>query len=706
MAGYGYSTSFFRKARIAGQDCFIDNPGFTRIVFPPRLARIPAPFVLKAKKTAGTFRIFVFGESAAQGDPRPQLAASRYLKSLLEQRFPAQRFEIINTAITAINSHVIRRIGRECAAREGDCWVIYMGNNEMVGPFGAATVFGRKAAPLPLVRLNLALQDLRITQLLGELMARLRPDSARLSQWGGMEMFLQNEVAPADKRKEVVYENFRRNLEDMLHAGTSSGARIVLSTVAVNLKDCPPFGSLSQAGLSESDRAAFEKAWREGNSARDGGDLAAAVEHYTSAAKVFPQSASAQYQLASGLLALTNLSLAKQHFELARDCDTLPFRIDSRLNEILKQAAARFASAGVRLCDAAGLLTDSHGAVSGQEYFYEHVHPTCDGNYRLALLWAEEVAHFVPEAARDKSPAQWASQAECERHIGCTDWNRVSALEEMIGRMQDPPLNSQSNNSNRLAHLKRELTAMRDRMSTNAASARTLYLDALQRAPDDCMLHEAFAEYLGATGDSQEALVQRRIVATLTPHSYFAHFILGTELKDQRQFPEAETELRQAARINPEQTEVRLELGAVCALQGRYDAALVEFEKARHLAPWDPRPLLFAGEALWKQKRSGEAFVSLHEAIRLKPDYVEAHYQLGEQLALTTEFQEAIAEFQAVLRLKPNHLRARVNLGVALARLGRLEDALRECDEALRIDPANKQALQLRRQIMADPRRR
>jgi hypothetical protein len=66
----------------------------------------------------------------------------------LRERFPGKKFEIVNTSITAINSHAILPIARECAAREGDVWIVYLGNNEMVGPFGAATVFGSQAPPL------------------------------------------------------------------------------------------------------------------------------------------------------------------------------------------------------------------------------------------------------------------------------------------------------------------------------------------------------------------------------------------------------------------------------------------------------------------------------------------------------------------------------------------------------------------------------
>ena len=61
--------------------------------------------------------------------------------------------------MTAINSHVILPIARECARRDGDLWIIYMGNNEMVGPFGAGTVFGfARTGSMALVRAELALK--------------------------------------------------------------------------------------------------------------------------------------------------------------------------------------------------------------------------------------------------------------------------------------------------------------------------------------------------------------------------------------------------------------------------------------------------------------------------------------------------------------------------------------------------------------------
>lgn len=125
---------------------------------------------MAVKKPSGTFRIFLFGESAAEGDPDPSFGCGRYLQALLRDRYPGTDFEVICTAMTAIDSHVILPIARECARRNGDLWIIYMGNNEMVGPFGASAAFSSRAPPLALARAVIALKRTRLGQLLSNLM--------------------------------------------------------------------------------------------------------------------------------------------------------------------------------------------------------------------------------------------------------------------------------------------------------------------------------------------------------------------------------------------------------------------------------------------------------------------------------------------------------------------------------------------------------
>src|SRR5471032_1731539 len=64
LLGVGFDPHFFKLARIGGQDCYVANEDFGLRFFPRSMARIPAPVVMPATKAPGTFRIFIFGESA------------------------------------------------------------------------------------------------------------------------------------------------------------------------------------------------------------------------------------------------------------------------------------------------------------------------------------------------------------------------------------------------------------------------------------------------------------------------------------------------------------------------------------------------------------------------------------------------------------------------------------------------------------------
>ncbi len=198
------------------------------------------------------------------------------LQAMLEQRHPGVTFEVINAAMTAINSHTVLPIARDCAGAMGDVWVIYMGNNEVVGPFGAGTVFGPQAPALPFIRASLALKTTRIGQLMNSLLNAFNPPPPSKSEWGGMEMFLDQRIRVDDPRMKNVYRNFQQNLADIISAGTKSGAGIVLSTVAVNLQDCAPFASLHQPDLSTGQLANWETNFNRGISAQASGQFAAA----------------------------------------------------------------------------------------------------------------------------------------------------------------------------------------------------------------------------------------------------------------------------------------------------------------------------------------------------------------------------------------------------------------------------------------------
>ncbi len=212
LAGWGHPTHFFLPLNSATAGVFTENPKFGWSFFPPRLARAPEPIRLSQMKPPGTYRLFVFGESAALGDPEPAFGFSRILRELLEARCPGTRFEVVNVAMTAISSHTVLSIAQDCVRFQGDLWIIYMGNNEVIGPFGPGSVFGARAPPMPLIRANLAMKRTRLGQLLEHLWQRGRVQAQGVRQWEGMKMMLNERIRASDPAIERVYDHFSREL--------------------------------------------------------------------------------------------------------------------------------------------------------------------------------------------------------------------------------------------------------------------------------------------------------------------------------------------------------------------------------------------------------------------------------------------------------------------------------------------------------------
>jgi tetratricopeptide (TPR) repeat protein len=719
LTGYGYRTGFFKPERIGLEDYLVNSETFPYRFFPPEVARFPGPIRMAAHKPPGTLRIFILGESAAMGDPEPAYGPARYLEALLRERFPGQNFEVVNVAFTAINSHVILPIARECARHEGDIWLVYMGHNEMVGPFGAATVFGAQAPSLGFVRLSLAVQKTRLGQLLVAMGRKLRSKSPNSGSWAGMQMFVGNRMPPGDKRKEVVYRSFEQNLEDIMHAGLGSGAKVILNTVAVNLKDCPPFASLASTNLTMADLVLFQRLYASGTLAQGKGQFTVAAGDFEQGANLNPQSPDLQFCWAECQLNQGNMAAAREHFQRACDYDALPFRADSRLNRLIKRTARLCGDTNLLFLDAnaaleaelrrpkseaaAGTSGKSFVPVTlGQEFFYEHVHLNFDGSYRLGRVWAGAIEKCLPEAVKRKAAphtsgatrgANWASQQECERRIGLSDWNRCLVLESVLPRFYQPPLNGQFNNGARVAALQARVKELRQRMGAGQIEkTRADFLWALSQAPNDHYLHENFAGFLQSLGDLEQSLAEWRKVHELMPHDYLAYFELGRLLGMQRKWPEAQTSLLEAVKLHPSLTEGWFELGSVHFAQEKFAEAQADFARATKQQPRDSRLCFGLAKSLSKMNRKTEAAEQYREAIGLKPDFWEAHYGLGGELAEAGKISEAGGQFAEVVRLQPAFAMGHFNLAVAYLKEGLLDAASREFEETLRLDPANQAA--------------
>src|ERR1039457_221942 len=234
FSGVGFSTELLVPCTLKGQPAACYNLFFAAPFFPPGMIKTPQVYAVPTDKPQGTFRIFVFGESAAMGDPDPAYAFSRYLDVMLRERFPSMKFEVVNTGSVAINSHVLLPIAKGLAEQHPDLFIIYSGNNEVVGPYGPGTALTTSGMSLPVIRTSIFVRSTRIGQFLTKV-------GTQKKEWRGMEMFLDKQVRESSPLMQYSYANFEQNLRDTVAVAHNSGTRVIISTVATNLKDCGPF---------------------------------------------------------------------------------------------------------------------------------------------------------------------------------------------------------------------------------------------------------------------------------------------------------------------------------------------------------------------------------------------------------------------------------------------------------------------------------
>ncbi len=588
VADFGHPAGFTVPCRVAGQEARCENPDFTAPFFPPGLGRNPTSFVIPRAKPPGTFRIFILGESAAQGDPEPAFGFGRFLQAMLEAAFPAERFEVVNTGIPAISSHVILPIARDVAPLGADLFVVYAGNNEVVGPFGAGTVLRPGLPSLALVRAAVAIRSTRVGQLLDRAL-RLGRGSRPPREWGGMEMFLgQREAADAPGLQRV-YADFRANLRDILRVAAGSGAPVIVSTVGTRLRDFAPFASLHRAGLPAAALREWEAAFDRGAALEAAGRCPEALAAWDAAARIDPDHAELAYRRARCLWRSGDEAGAAVLFRRARDLDALRFRADGRIEAVIREVAAA-AGPRVRLVDGEAALDGAGGGAPGARLFYEHVHPTPEGNRLLAAALFPAVVAALPPAVRAANPGAAPAPAEaCAARLALTGFDRYRVAREVLARLARPPFTLQSDHAEQVA----QVTAERDQGAREEfGRTEEAYRAAIARSPDDPWLRFDHAQLLdtrdvwlarrGGT-DAGSAIPEYRRVLALLPRFPLAHLRLAEALARTGRPDEAVAQCRALLAFRPRDGQAYLTMANALAVAGRLGEAVEANRRAAAL---------------------------------------------------------------------------------------------------------------------------
>ncbi|HYP16683.1 MAG TPA: tetratricopeptide repeat protein, partial [Opitutus sp.] len=440
IAGYGHSPQFARRATLpSGETIWRENRWCTAPFFSPQLVRRPQPFRLPAQKAPGTYRVFVLGSSAAMGDPEPSFSLARMLEAMLSSAYPQQQFEVVNAAITAVNSHVVRGIAADCAKLEPDLFIVYEGHNEVIGPFGPAGVFTSFVRNEQLVRLAIWLKGTRTGQLVSAGARRFSPRGDAANEWGGLQMFLEQQIAQDDPRLAAVRAHFGSNLRAIAGSAHAAGARSLLCTVLANQRDFAPFLSRHRPDLSPDDLARWEARFASARAAERSGDLPEAEARYRDALRIDDHYAELVFRLGRLVLQSGRRAEARDLLARALELDTLRFRADAALNRTVLDLRGA-PPPGAEVVDlASSLALRSESGVLGDEHLYEHVHLTFRGTYEVAR---ELFVHVSADLARRRLIAAQIpepfSYDEARIRLGYTVHEQAMIALELVNRFRAP----------------------------------------------------------------------------------------------------------------------------------------------------------------------------------------------------------------------------------------------------------------------------
>lgn len=358
---FNYGYDFTQWVKVTDTK-YVLNPDYThRYFFTTQNVPYSNGNVFDIEKKPDAFRVFILGGSSAAGYPfTPNGDFGRYLEKYLEAVYPQNKIEVVNLAVTAVNSYTIRDLIPGVLEQSPDLIIIYAGHNEYYGALGVGSMesLGTNRS---IVNLVLKLNDFKTTQLLRNFLKWVSGlfTSPHKSSGTLMSRMAKDQLIKLDSDVyETGVDQFRNNMKDILDMTKDAGVPVILSTLTCNLKDQPPFVSVNSKNFPSADNV---------------------------------------YKQAEGALKLRELSRADSLFRFAKDLDALRFRAPERYSQIINSFGREYHYPVVNIDSV--FEVNSTDSITGAGLMTDHLHPTLTGYKLMAKSFFEtmERQQLVPK---------------------------------------------------------------------------------------------------------------------------------------------------------------------------------------------------------------------------------------------------------------------------------------------------------------------
>ena len=537
------------------------------------LPRVQKDLILKKKPKNG-YRIFVLGGSTAAGFPYGNnVMFSRILNRRLADSFPGRHIEIMNTAMTAINSYALLDFMDEILAQKPDAILIYAGHNEFYGAMGVASMesLGKNRWMVnTLLKLTRYRTFLLVRDFVGQIRRWIENKVSEGTTTKHAETLMERIVADQTiGYGSSMYESGKRQFEENLRAiykkAKDHGVPVLISELVSNVRDQSPF-------------------------------VSNATNNQPSAMEV--------YRLAQSLEAEKKYEDAKREYEQAKDLDELRFRAPEEFNKIIHRVAAEFSSPVVPM--KSYFEKASPNGLVGDNLIIDHLHPNIAGYFLMADAFfnAMHDNKFIADT--------WDLTNEKPDSVYRREWG-LSKLDTVYAELGIRILKggwpfqpkSVPNRALQDFHPKNEVDSMAvDVLINNKLNLESAHLELAIRYTRQGLYPLVYKEY--------------KSLYYTTPNEVVFYERAAEALRRMKKFDEALSVLYQARKVRETATGDKM-IGLILLIDEKMTQAIPYLEKALISLPDDPLLLLNLGSAYIKIGRVQEGRNLLAQLRQIHP---------------------------------------------------------------------------------------
>lgn len=512
------------------------------------------------KKPEGALRIVVQGGSSAAGFPYSGMASpAGMLQQRMERSFPDRTVEVINTAMSAVNSYTLLDFADEIIDIEPDAVVIYAGHNEFIGVLGVGSAYSSSLSP-KLTRLVLRLRRLNLVEAGYQVYGAALPAADSGTGTLMSRMAAEHRIPYGGEVFSAGQQQFRENLGLLLAKYRRHDIPVFIGTLASNEKDQPPF-------IPADVPMSVAKTWHEISAQADRAVKAERADEASMKAgelvKMAPENAMSWFMQGNASLLRGRPSEARHAFLKAKDLDELRFRAPESFNDIIRAAALDHGAVLVDVQQA--LASRSPNGIIGSELMLEHLHPNVDGYFYMADAFYDAMVRM--DVTR---PTLEINDDTALSEIPVTAIDRLHGMWRIERLMHDWPFVAE-----REPYSPPSPKTETERIARDWYDGKVNWIDTMNRA----------LGYYSGHGDATETARIAAILATTFPFEPDPAYIAGVTLLSKGESARALPYLSRAARLEPLNTRYLMSLAQAFYVADRPEDSLAVLQQVVTIEP-------------------------------------------------------------------------------------------------------------------------